>query len=100
MANFFFVQIFDTLNCPIEAIHAAAIAIWRPLAEKGDPRALSNLGVMYENGRGVPADLAEAVRLYKLAAAQGYAPGQHNLGVMYANARGVAGDDATVQKPF
>jgi TPR repeat protein len=31
------------------------------------------LGRMYETGRGVAADTAEAIRLYRLAAAQGHA---------------------------
>ncbi len=44
---------------------------------------------MYEKGRGVPQDDAEAVRWYRLAADQGYATAQVNLGVMYETGRGV-----------
>lgn len=33
---------------------AKALAELRPLAEQGHARAQNNLGVMYENGRGVP----------------------------------------------
>ena len=41
--------------------------------------------VMYDNGRGVPQDDAEAVRWYRLAAEQGDAKAQYNLGEMYSN---------------
>ena len=50
--------------------YATALRLWRPLAEQGDARAQNNLGVMYENAKGVPQDINEAVRLYRLAAAQ------------------------------
>jgi TPR repeat protein len=49
---------------------------------------------MFENGRGVAQDHAEAVRLYRLAAAQGHAIAQFNLGYMFENGRGVAQDRA------
>ena len=52
-----------------------AVREWTPLAEQGDANAQTNLGVMYETGRGVPKDYNEAVRLYRLAAEQGYAIG-------------------------
>ena len=38
-----------------------------------------NLGVMYENGRGVRRDRVEAVRWYRLAAEQEYANAQKAL---------------------
>ena len=47
---------------------------------------------MYDNGRGVPQDDAEAVRWYRLAAEQGHAHAQNNLGVMYAAGLGVPHD--------
>ena len=47
---------------------------------------------MYDIGRGVPQDDAEAVRWYRLAAEQGHASGQRNLGLMYSNGRGVPQD--------
>ncbi len=47
---------------------------------------------MYESGRGVPRDYAEALRLYQLAAEQGHAVAQCNLGVMYSSGRGVPQD--------
>ena len=47
---------------------------------------------MYENGRGVPQDYAEAVRWYRRAAEQGDADAQFNLGVMYGKGQGVPQD--------
>ncbi len=59
------------------------------LAEQGLAFAQSNLGFMYDNGRGVPQNDAEAVRWYRLSAEQGHARAQFNLGLMYANGEGV-----------
>jgi len=75
-----------------------ALQEWRPLAEQGDAPAQNNLGVMYENGEGVPRDYAEAVKLYRLAAEQGFAGAQSNLGFMYHNGQGVSQDDAEAVK--
>jgi len=61
----------------------------KALAEQGEAFAQFNLGVMYNNGLGVPKNDAEAVRWYKLAAEQGEALAQFNLGVMYYNGLGV-----------
>src|SRR5262245_21867940 len=47
---------------------AAAVAAWRPLAEDGDPDAQYLIGLVLDEGRGVPADPAEAARWYRRAA--------------------------------
>ncbi|MEZ9521512.1 hypothetical protein AB4155_18515, partial [Vibrio splendidus] len=41
--------------------------------------AQTNLGAMYENGRGVPLDEEQAVYWYRQAAEQGYARAQRYL---------------------
>jgi len=41
---------------------ATALKEWKPLAEAGDVDAQYNLGIMYDNGYGVPQDYAEAVK--------------------------------------
>jgi len=64
---------------------AKAFALIKPLAEKGNPQAQNNLGVMYENGRGVEKDEKEAVKWYRKAAEQDSATAQYVLGNMYAN---------------
>jgi uncharacterized protein len=74
--------------------HAAAIALWRPLADRGDALAQTLLGAIYGEGDGVPQDYAAAMSWYRKAADQGNARAQYNLGVIYANGRGVPKDDA------
>ena len=74
--------------------YATALKLWRPLADQGHASAQYNLGVMYDNGQGVPQDYAEAVTWYRKAADQGYASAQYNLGFMYANGEGVKQDYA------
>ena len=72
----------------------------RLAAEQGDADAQYNLGVMYDNGEGVPEDDAEAVRWYRLAADQGDADAQHTLGFMYAYGEGVSQDDVAAHMWF
>ena len=62
------------------------------LAEQGYAYAQYNLGVMYENGRGVRQDYAEAFRWFRKAAEQGHAEAQYNLGEMYHIGQGVRQD--------
>ena len=53
-----------------------------------------NLGMVYEHGRGVTQDYAQAVKWYRLAAEQGLADAQYRLGSMYDEGRGVKQDYA------
>ena len=80
--------------------HATAIMLLRPLADRGNAAAQFRLGVMYDNGWGVPQDLAQAMDWYRKAAEQGYAAAQFNLGVMYDNASGVPQDFVQAHKWF
>ena len=66
----------------------------RQAADQGDAEAQYNLGVIYNNGEGVPKDDAEAVRWFQLAAEQGYAKAQFELGYKYRWGHGVPLDDA------
>ena len=75
-----------------------ALAEWTPLAEQGDASAQSNLGVMYDNGWGVPENDKTAVKWYTLAAEQGLASAQFNLGLMNDNGEGVPENDKTAVK--
>jgi uncharacterized protein len=74
--------------------YATALREWRPLAEAGNPHAQFNLGLLYENGLGVPADSAEAARWYRRAADQDDRQAQAYLAEMYAQGLGVGRDDA------
>src|SRR5436190_19181604 len=71
---------------------ATALRLFQPLAEQGDASAQSNLGMMYEQGRGVAQNYREAMRWFRLAAMQGDASAQSNLGVMYYTGQGIAQD--------
>ena len=72
--------------------YATALRLWRPLADQGNAYAQTQLGVMYELGRGVPKGNATAAAWYRKAAEQGYAIGQANLGHMYEEGLGVPRD--------
>jgi len=72
-----------------------ALTEWIPLAEQGDVSAQHNLGLMYDNGTGVPANDKTAVKWYTKAAEQGYANAQHSLGNMYDLGKGVPENDKT-----
>ena len=71
----------------------AAIAGWRTAAQEGHPRAQSNLGFMFEKGRGVAQSDEKAFQWYSKAAEQGHARAQCNLGLMFEKGRGVAQSD-------
>jgi TPR repeat protein len=78
--------------------YAAALAIWRPRAEKGDPWSQFHMGMAYDFGHGVREDKTEAVRWYRLAADQDYSDAEFNLGVALQNGEGVAKDEAEAIK--
>lgn len=80
--------------------YAAAYALSRPLADRGDAAAQSQIGLMYDQGRGVAQSDVEAVRWYRLAADQGYAAAQLNLGTMFAQGRGVPQSDADAARLY
>jgi TPR repeat protein len=72
--------------------YATALRLMRSLADQGHATAQYNLGLMYDNGQGVPQDYAAATSWYRKAAAQGNADAQNSLGIMYAISRGVPQD--------
>jgi TPR repeat protein len=74
--------------------YAKSLRLSRPLAELGDPRAQSILGLLYLHGRGVPQDDLGAAYWFRLAAEQGDAHAQFNIGLVYAEGRGMPQDYA------
>jgi uncharacterized protein len=64
------------------ADYAGAVAIWRPLADKGDVDAAFNVGQAYRIGRGVQQDLATAQGWFERAARKGHVDAQATLGIM------------------
>jgi uncharacterized protein len=90
----------DVLSDPIEMgklytgklYRKEAMEWYRKKADQGGANVKYSLGYMFENGKGVPQDYAEARMWYRKAADQGHADAQHNLGSMYENRKGVPQD--------
>ena len=68
--------------------HQKAFLLFMQASERGHPLAQFNLGLCYENGKGVEKDLARAVECYKNAAAQGQAGAMYNLALLYMEGDG------------
>lgn len=80
--------------------YTTALQLYGPLADQGDASAQFVLSFMYDTGKGVPENNAEAVKWYRLAADQGDAVAQSKLGIMYAEGQGVPQNDAEAVKWF
>lgn len=80
--------------------YAGALKELRPLAQKGDAKAQSNLGLMYATGRGVPQNAVEAEKWIRKAAEQGLAEAQYNLGLINVKGQGVRQNNAEALKWF
>jgi TPR repeat protein len=63
--------------------YAKAAKLFRKAAEAGNASAQFELGLIYDDGKGVAQDYKQAMAWYEKAAAQGNAPAQYNLGVLY-----------------
>jgi TPR repeat protein len=77
---------------------AQAVSWFRNAAAASYAPAMTNLGFMCENARGVPRDYKHAMSWYRKAAAAGDPNAMYNLGFMYENARGVPQDYARAMK--
>lgn len=72
--------------------YAAAVRIYRALADQGDATAQNSLGAMYLNGQGARRDYTEAMKWFRRAAALGSPTAQFNLAEMYFKGRGADQD--------
>lgn len=70
--------------------YASALRLARPVADHGDSRAQSLMGLIYFNGHGVQRNDLEAMRWYRRAAEQGDTDAQLRIGDMYFEGRAVA----------
>ncbi|WP_051327216.1 tetratricopeptide repeat protein [Desulfatibacillum aliphaticivorans] len=70
-------------------MYAQAFRSYKNLAAQGHPEAQRLLGMMYENGQGVPKNYLEASRWYEKAASAGDMGGVVRLGLLHANGRGI-----------
>ena len=62
---------------------------YRKAAEQGNADAQCNLGVLYEDGKGVTQNYSEAAKWYRMAANQGLADAQYFLSYLYEEGLGV-----------
>jgi len=73
--------------------YETVLRLARPLADGGDARAQSIVGLVHYRGRGVvPQDLDEAARWFRKAADQGDATAQYNLALLLAKGEVGAAD--------
>ena len=79
---------------------ASAQKYLEPLAQKGNPIAQFQLGVMHADGRGVSQDPVMAVKFLRAAAEQGYAPAQSSMGIMSAFGKGIKQNDQAATEWF
>lgn len=63
--------------------YVTALRLWHQLAEDGYARAQTSLGMMYQNGEGVPQNDAAAVAWYRKAADQGDKSAQGMLDLLF-----------------
>lgn len=70
--------------------YAAALGLWRPLAERGDAEAEYRLGALFFRGEGTPRNYGEALQWFRLAAEQGHADARFSLGSMYYDGLGAS----------
>ena len=76
----------------VNPVDSAKAAQYLKAAEQGDSKAQIDLGIAYENGKGVAKDEAQAALWFRKAAEQGDALAQDILGYLYANGKGVGMD--------
>lgn len=69
----------------VEDNYVEAMKNYQIAADKGQPIAQYNLGLIYENGKGIPVDYAKAKVWYTKAADQGHARAMNQLAGIYFN---------------
>jgi TPR repeat protein len=89
-------ETFTAIEPGVESLDPSTLI---PLADRGDVRAINNLGLLWARGVGVEApNYQEAMRWWKEAAKRGYAVSMNNLGLLYASGHGVKQDYAQAMK--
>jgi len=82
----------------VEEVGEEESSVRAPQSEQDSAAALTNLGLQYYNGQGVPQDYVQARQCWEKAAAQGNAHAQANLGILYNNGQGVPQDYAQARQ--
>lgn len=81
---------FEEEPAPLDAREVERL---RRSADEGGRDAQLALAALYEDGRGVPRDIAEALRWYRASAEAGSVKAQTYLGEVYEKGRGIQQDD-------
>ncbi|MDR0522661.1 MAG: SEL1-like repeat protein [Planctomycetaceae bacterium] len=76
---------FDNLVKAAESGHPDKLRFLHAAAVGGHARGQYILGVVYQHGQGIPADMQTALRWFLQSAEQGYADAQCRLGIIYMN---------------
>jgi TPR repeat protein len=77
---------------------AAALRVFRPMADQGQVLGEYILGLMYANGQGMPEDYAEALKWLQKAADKGETKAQFSVGVIYFKGLGIPKNYAEASK--
>jgi TPR repeat protein len=88
------VQLFKAYAAFKMAEYQQARQMWLSIEGEGRGEALFNLGILYEEGLGVEADLARALRCYRDAARAGSRAAAFRLGMLYLHDPRLAGERA------
>ncbi len=72
--------------------YGTAMKLLMPFAQRGDPVAETDVGMMYYGGLGVPLDRAEGVKWFMSSAKQGTLGGEVDMGIAYATGEGIGKD--------
>jgi TPR repeat protein len=77
-----------------------AVQHYRRAAEESYAPAQTSLGLLYEDGRGVPQDPVTAMRWYRLAAIQSYPPADTAIGLLHLEGQGTRRDEREAARWF
>jgi TPR repeat protein len=80
------------MNAPTNPDFNAARALYLAAAERGHADAMASLGQMYDEGRGVPQNFAEAMRWYRAGTERQSPTAATFLARMYLDGRGTPSD--------
>lgn len=83
-----FASVDDVMKIYNQGNFKKAFVEMKRYAEQGNPRAQTNLGVMYRDGEGTSIDYKQALLWAKKAADQNYPDGQYLLGSLYVTGDG------------
>ena len=82
----------------VQKDYVLARQLYERAAAASEPGAMTNLGVLYQNGWGVAQDYAQARQWFEKSAAAGGPAAMNNLGVLYQNGWGVSKDYARARQ--